>query len=287
VHLQRTYPCITPFLKGIHLTINSWHPGRDHEGWKIPYQARSELDDHPDWTMPDLGAPEYVTPVPFLSEDVSCLRHLFHPEHLPIRFIRITKIVSVSYGFGDASGEGFGSTFCLPNGTTLFRHGTWGCDADNTTSNFRELGNLVAALEDGVRTGDLLDAEIFLFTDNSTACYYKGNSPSKLLFQLILRLRVLEMSGQIRLHVIHVASSRMIAQGTDGLSRGDYTCGVMTGIPMLSYIPLHLSAMERRPQLLSWVQSWAPLPDLLPLAPVEWFWEGHGLISNTSSSTQP
>lgn len=87
------------------------------------------------------------------------------------------------------------------------------------------------------------------------------------------------MTGQIQLQVIHVAGSRMIAQGTDGLSWGDYACGVMRGLPLLLYVPLHLDAFTRSPLLLSWVQSWAPLPDLQPLSPEGWFWEGHGRIS--------
>jgi len=35
VYLQRTYPAITPYIKGLHLTIDSWRPGRSDEGWKI------------------------------------------------------------------------------------------------------------------------------------------------------------------------------------------------------------------------------------------------------------
>jgi hypothetical protein len=288
VHLQRTYPCITPFLKGIHLTIDSWRPGRDQEGWKIP-PAEWDLEDHPDWLLPDAGAPEYVTAVPRLEDDLSCLQHLFHPDRPPIRFLRTAKIVTVSYGFGDASGEGFGSTFCLPDGTTLFRHGTWGRDADSTSSNFRELHNLVDALEDGVHSGELLDSEILLFTDNTTAegCFSKGNSPSRLLFQLILRLRILEMAGRIKLHVIHVAGSRMIAQGTDGLSRGNYASGVMSGAFMLSFVPLHLSALDRLPQLLLWIRSWCPDSNIVPLTPEEWFWEGHGLTFDTHDCSAP
>jgi hypothetical protein len=35
IHLQRTYPAITPFLKGLHLTIDGWREGRDTDMWKI------------------------------------------------------------------------------------------------------------------------------------------------------------------------------------------------------------------------------------------------------------
>ncbi len=29
VYVQQTYPAITPYLKGLHLTIDSWRPNRD------------------------------------------------------------------------------------------------------------------------------------------------------------------------------------------------------------------------------------------------------------------
>lgn len=70
----------------------------------------------------------------------------------------------------------------------------------------------------------------------------------------------------------------MIAQGTDGLSRGDYVGGVMAGHTMLSYVPLHLSAVSRTPSLLTWLRSWSPDPTIMPLSSEEWFIKGHGLI---------
>jgi hypothetical protein len=138
---------------------------------------------------------------------------------------------------------------------------------------------LVAAIKEGLATGHLVNTELFLFTDNSTSegAFYKGNSPSRPLFDLVLRLRSIEMQGHLKLHVIHVASSRMIAQGTDGLSRGEFTSGVMSGAPMSSFVPLHLSAVERSTHLLPWLQSWTLLPDLVPLSPEQWYTLGHGI----------
>jgi len=280
VHLQRTYPCITPFLKGLHLTLDSWRPGRDSEGWRLS-PAEVDADMALEWGLASADAPEYVTAVPRLADDLACLNQLFSPAHPPVRFVRSSTITTATYGFGDASGDGFGNTTLLPDGTTSFRHGSWGSDGDGTSSNFRELLNLVTALEEGVCTGELRHLETFIFTDNTTAegCFYKGNSPSRTLFQLILRLRLLEMTGQLRLHVIHVAGSRMIAQGTDGLSRGAYAEGVMTGIPMLEFVPMHLDAITRSPPLLTWFHTWLPTHPT-PLTPEGWFVEGHGLVDS-------
>ena len=47
------------------------------------------------------------------------------------------------------------------------------------------------------------------------------------------------------LHVVHVVGTRMIGQGSDGLSRGNFSEGVMMGRSMMSYyVPLSRSALE-------------------------------------------
>jgi hypothetical protein len=57
-------------------------------------------------------------------------------------------------------------------------------------SNFWELSNHTEAIELGVGSGRLQDCELFIYTDNSTAkaAYYKGNSDSRELFELVVRL---------------------------------------------------------------------------------------------------
>jgi hypothetical protein len=35
VHMVRMYPVLNPYLKGIQLTLCSWLPGQDEDGWKI------------------------------------------------------------------------------------------------------------------------------------------------------------------------------------------------------------------------------------------------------------
>lgn len=98
-------------------------------------------------------------------------------------------------------------------GALAYRYGLWGQDEEDMSSNYRELRNLLECLKSECAAGHLQGHEVFMFTDNTTAegSYYKGNSPSKLLFELVLCLCQLEMSGGLMLHVIHVAGSRMIA----------------------------------------------------------------------------
>ena len=56
---------------------------------------------------------------------------------------------------------------------------------NTASSNYRELRNLVEALEELQQHGDLIGAEILLFTDNSVAeaAFYKWTSESKTLFE--------------------------------------------------------------------------------------------------------
>jgi hypothetical protein len=97
-----------------------------------------------------------------------------------------------------------------------------------------------------------------MFTDNfvtECACF-RGTPTSLILFGLVLRLRILEMRMGWKIHVIHVAGTRMIEQGTDGLYRGDMMTGVMGGSDMLSFVPSALTAIERQDNLGEWVNSW-------------------------------
>eukprot|EP00980_Cylindrotheca_fusiformis_P023557 scaffold10595_cov116-Cylindrotheca_fusiformis.AAC.1 len=229
-------------------------------------------------------APQRVQGVKRLRGDLWALQELMQDERPPKRRVRSKTTIEVFYGFGDASAEGFCATFqqVVNKGEMIeradrifYRYGHWCTSVSEQSSNFRELMNLVESLEVQVRTGKLKDAEIFLFTDNSTAegVYYKGNSTSQKLFRLVVRLRRLEMIGELTLHVIHVAGTRMIASGADGGSRGDLNQGSMAGILILTYVPLHLSAEERSVGVENWVRSWwgTDLGELETLTPEGWF----------------
>ena len=88
------------------------------------------------------------------------------------------------------------------------------------SSNFRELTNLVDKLEKLQEEGELHNREIFLFTDNAVAeyAYYKRNSTSLVLFELVLRMYKLTMKRDCIIHVLHIPGTLMIEIGVDGLS---------------------------------------------------------------------
>lgn len=182
----------------------------------------------------------------------------FQGESPSRRLVRGFNLANLLYGFGDASGAGFGASWvnCGIGSSqecqVKYRFGRWGDGASGESSNFCELRNLVDALSQMGRGGDLAGVEVFLFTDNTTAeaAFNRGSSSSKKLYELVKEVKLMEMVFGTKIHIIHVAGKRMIEQGTDGLSRGCLTDGVMIGQVMTSFIPLHQHAVERSPTLL-------------------------------------
>ena len=112
----------------------------------------------------------------------------------------------------------------------------------------------------------------------SERAFYKGNSKSLTLFRLVLRLRKLQLKSNFKLHVLHVAGTRMIEQGTDGLSRGLPFEGLVGNKKdFLTYLPLDMSAFERSIKLKPWIKGWLP-KDPVFLSPEDWFEKGHDII---------
>lgn len=192
-----------------------------------------------------------------LHDDIAALNLLFAAKMPPKRCARPSSTTVASYMFGDASGSGFGSSHFIKD-RLHYLHGKWGVNLSMESSNYRELSNLVNAINDAEKKHLLLNMKLFVFTDNFAAdsTFHKGTSSSKKLFELTLSLQKLQMNGGFSMHMIHVSGRRMMHQGTDGLSRGMSNIKVMNGSAMHSHIPLHLNALERQDtELKAWVSS--------------------------------
>jgi hypothetical protein len=302
LYLTRTYPNMTPHLKGLHLSIDGWRPDRDEAGWKLPSKGRMsearvkstllEQDEDGEWVERVLDKPNKVHAASRFRDDAFAMKAFFERA-----------------GFADASGEGFGGSFSTDGGKrglkrgnstvveghklvegdevaadvdehVYYRFGQWCAEDSEESSNYRELKNLVDSLRRFATDRDLRGVEIFLFTDNSTAeaAFWKGNSSSRKLFELVLELKRLEYDLGLILHVIHVSGTRMMAQGTDGLSRADFSEGVMAGKAMTSFVPLHLSCEERCPGIEDWLLGVLPSSgggSGTHLSESDWFMAGH------------
>jgi hypothetical protein len=148
---------------------------------------------------------------------------------------------------------------------------------EEESSNWRKLSNLVQALKNIIIDCGLRDCEIFIFTDNTTAegAFWKGTAKSPKLFELVLEIKMLELAYGLIIHVVHVSGKRMIRQGTDALSRGNHSQGVMAGEPMQSFIPLHLSAIDREPLVQPWIHEITARLNIDILNPAGWFNDTH------------
>ena len=292
IHLASTFTAINPYLKGIHLTLDSWRDNRKADGWKMSSSQwlaylESVSDENKRASLADLGskyAPKNVKPVPRLSTDIAALARFFQRSTPTEICARNNQVCLVCYGFGDASGNGFGDTFVGKDGIS-FCHGVWCERISSKSSNYREFRNCVDALARQGKNGALKGAFVLFCTDNSTVehAIHKGSCDSPELLQLVIEFQALQMDYGCTVVVSHVAGTRMIAQGTDGLSRGALNEGVMGGTPITDFLPFHLSAVERSPHLLDWIQTWGGAEAEL-LSPNDWFVKGHDLVGSLDSN---
>ena len=284
VHLAMVYPTFVPYLKGFHLTLETWRPDRDDAGWKLPANEWIRIQNHflekgedpPSLLLDHKDAPTCVKIVPRLVDDLKALQVLLEDATPPLRVIRSKLLRSMGLSFVDASGTGRGSsTISTSKGISI----QMGKTTIKESSNYLELENLVKTIEIEHSAGRLTNVELFLCTDNivSERAFYKGNSKNRKLFDLILRLRKFQLISHCKLHVLHVAGTRMIEQGTDGLSRGTPFEGLVgSNVNFLKCLPLDKTVFERSPTVRDWLQSW--LPDCIAyLSPSDWFEKGHDI----------
>ena len=276
IYVTRTYTPFKPYLRGLHKTIDGWRPFRDEEGWKLTYAIMDAKEQRIWGDLLKLEPDEFIKPVKRLKTDFEILKRLTAADAPPKVIKRRTGCGVAIYGFGDASGKGFGSCIEI-EGTSYAQYGQWNTCIEEKHSNFKELKNLVMAVERAFQEGKLVNCELYLFTDNYVAecAYYNGGSNlNKELDALVFRLWEMQMAGTFTLYFYHIAGTRMIASGIDGLSRGDKAEGISKGISIMEFIPLHLSPMARSAELEDWIRSWwmeAEMGKLEFLSPENWF----------------
>ena len=109
--------------------------------------------------MPKITYGGSVIAVKRLRWDLLALGNLMASVVPPLRLVRGKKLMLVRYGFGDASGSGFGASWKENDDGILYRHGVWGTDVSTKSSNFRELKNLVDAIDAMSQTESLVGFE--------------------------------------------------------------------------------------------------------------------------------
>ncbi|KAL7565278.1 hypothetical protein ACA910_014570 [Epithemia clementina (nom. ined.)] len=134
VYVTLTYSILMPYLKGIHLTLESWREDWDRDGWRMtPAEfalfrrergenpVESITREHAPVTPPAMGKP-----VSRFVDDVTALSCLTSMDKPPRVLVRPRNLAVAALMFGDASGAGFGSSLWI-QGSRLIdaEHGIW------------------------------------------------------------------------------------------------------------------------------------------------------------------
>ena len=140
---------MAPHLKGFYKTMNSWRMGRDEERlnlsmseWKTflgmdeSMRGAGDVDEERKKAVKGKqGAqPKLVSAVPCIVKHVKALAAMFEGNELVMRLVRGKSTRTARFGFIDASGAGFGSSW-LVDGAIEYRYGTWGPKMEWSSSN--------------------------------------------------------------------------------------------------------------------------------------------------------
>ena len=214
IYVSRTYTAMVPYLKGLHLTLDFWRDGRDHEGWKIIAKEEEKVDQIT-LLSGNRRAPRFVSTAPRLASDIQVLMTLTAFREAPRMEVRATSLAA-AYLVGDASGSGFGDCLWVQGEKGMdIAFGSWDNAVSASSSNFREGNNLVLRLESLLQEGAMCrGTELWIFTDNAVAesSFNKGASKSKLLHELCVQLRKAEMTHGLHINMVWIEGTRMIAQ---------------------------------------------------------------------------
>ena len=123
---------------------------------------------------------------------------------------------------------------------------------DMNSSNYQELQNLVETLKDLGSNKEIDGREVFLCTNNmvSESIAAAGSSREETLYDLVC------MRYRCKVRYINVNVTRIIGQGTNGISRGIFYKGVMNVKTMLLFLPLGESMLKILEPLGRWIEPW-------------------------------
>ncbi|KAL7565579.1 hypothetical protein ACA910_014291 [Epithemia clementina (nom. ined.)] len=132
VYVILTYGLMTPYLKGLGLTSESWREDRDQEVWRLTPSKWALVMQRPDGDKGERcsvnqgEAPSLIRPVPRYAKDVRALRELTVMQHPPKVLVHPQHKYLVALMFDDASGAGFGTLLWLQGTASIqAEHEIW------------------------------------------------------------------------------------------------------------------------------------------------------------------
>lgn len=130
VYVAQTYTTMLPYLKDVHLTIDSWWANQNAEGWWIKEDSGPLLEEEPE------TAPSHVKVVPRLIRDLEALEELTVVEEPPEIRVHPVATASVAFMYEDTLGARFGQSLWLLGAEEVdVFHGLWDQKAVGKLSN--------------------------------------------------------------------------------------------------------------------------------------------------------
>ncbi|KAL7570492.1 hypothetical protein ACA910_004273 [Epithemia clementina (nom. ined.)] len=104
VYVSLTYTTMTPYLKGIHLSLESWRIDRDEERWRMAPKEWAMISQNrlglESWVTTDSSnAPNFVKLVPRYEDDIQALQALTSSAEPPQIRVCPTKFSAGSHNF--------------------------------------------------------------------------------------------------------------------------------------------------------------------------------------------
>jgi hypothetical protein len=115
VYVTRTYTTLVPYLKGVHLTLDSWRANRGDDGWPIDddeWRLSNTIDNRIKDGVARQGGlepPKIVKRAARLAHNLKMLNALTATKVPPRVPVHATE-TAAGYMFGDTSGGGFGTS---------------------------------------------------------------------------------------------------------------------------------------------------------------------------------
>ena len=139
----QTYDPLTPYFKGLHITIDGWRPDRYSDGCKVATsRPKSAKLTEAYFFLNSASCQETDNPEKRLLSDLNALVEIMSIETAPIMLVESSKFQYIKYGFVDTSGGGFGVTIEV-EAVLDIETGTCNTLGSQKLSNFRSLSNLV------------------------------------------------------------------------------------------------------------------------------------------------
>jgi hypothetical protein len=136
IYVVQTYREMTPYLIGLHMTIDFWRPIRNEQGWRVRL-ASDELMSHNNQESRVEG-PKHVRAAPRLASDMEALRTLLDGDVPRLKRVRCRTKGQAFYGFGDALGSSFGASFQIGDKIDV-EYGQWCTETkESESSNWKE-----------------------------------------------------------------------------------------------------------------------------------------------------